>query len=97
VVRSEDSRSQSDNKEQALSELKNRLVYRALEEQKKKIEDLAGEKSDVSFGHQIRTYIVHSRQVVVDERTGKEYSQVNKILDGDLDELIKDYLKTRLV
>jgi len=93
IVRSEDSRSQGENKEMALAQLKNRLAYLAETEQKKKIEDLSGEKSDVSFGHQIRTYVVHSRQVVVDERTGKEYRPVEDILDGDLDNLITDYLK----
>lgn len=93
VVRSEDSRSQGDNKEMALLELKNRLAYLAETEQKKKIEDLSGIKSDVSFGHQIRTYVVHSRQVVTDERTGKDYRPVEDILNGDLDNIITDYLK----
>lgn len=94
TVRSEDSRSQGENKETALAQLKNRLAYLAETEQKKKIEDIAGEKSDVSFGHQIRTYVMHSRNVVTDERTGKEYRPVEDILDGDLDSLINDYLKT---
>ena len=93
IVRCEASRSQGDNKEEALIELKNRLAYKAIEEQKKKMDDLAGEKSDVSFGHQIRTYIVHSRQVVIDERSGKEYRPVEGILDGDLDHLMSDYLR----
>jgi len=94
VVRSEDSRSQGDNKEMALIQLKNRLAYLAETEQKKKLDGIAGVKSDVSFGHQIRTYIVHSRNVVIDERTGKEYRPVENILGGDLDQLIKDYLKS---
>ncbi len=93
IVRSEASRSQGDNKDMAMAELKNRLAYMATLEQKKKIDDISGEKSDVSFGHQIRTYIVHSRNVVIDERTGKEYRPVEDILDGSLDDLIRDYLK----
>jgi peptide chain release factor 2 len=93
IVRSEDSRSQGENKEIALAQLKNRLVYLAETEQKKKMDEIAGEKSDVSFGHQIRTYIMHSRSVVIDERTGKEYRPVEDILDGDLDNLMSDYLK----
>lgn len=95
VVRSENSRSQGDNKEMAMAELKNRLAYQASLEQKKRIDEISGEKSDVSFGHQIRTYIVHSRNVVIDERSGKEYRPVEDVLDGDLDELISDYLKTQ--
>lgn len=95
VVRCEASRSQGDNKEDALAELKNRLAYRASLEQKKKIDEISGEKSDISFGHQIRTYIVHSRNVVIDERTGKEYRPVEDILDGSIDELIKDFLKAK--
>lgn len=93
VTQSENSRSQGDNKETAMSELRNKLAYRASLEQKKKLEEIAGEKSDVSFGHQIRTYIMHSRNVVIDERTNKEYRPVEDILNGNLDELIMDYLK----
>lgn len=95
TVRSEQSRSQGDNKDAAMAELRNRLAYQVSLEQKKKIDEIAGEKSDVSFGHQIRTYIVHSRNVVIDERSGKEYRPVEDILGGDLDELITDYLKTQ--
>lgn len=93
TVRSEQSRSQGDNKDAAMVELRNRLAYRASLEQKKKIDEIAGEKSDVSFGHQIRTYIIHSRNVVIDERTGKEYRPVEDVLDGGLDDLIRDFLK----
>lgn len=93
IVRSEDSRSQSDNKEQAMTELKNRLLFKMLEDRKQKLDELAGDKRDVSFGHQIRTYIVHSRQTVIDERTGKEYS-VDAVLNGELDGLMTDYLKS---
>lgn len=93
VVRSERSRSQGDNKDSAMAELKNRLLFLASQEQKKKMDELAGVKSDVSFGHQIRTYIVHSRNVVIDERTGKEYRPVEDILDGNLQDLIMDLIK----
>jgi peptide chain release factor 2 len=93
VVRSEGSRSQGDNKESAMAELRNRLAYAAELEKKKKIDAIAGEKKDVSFGHQIRTYIVHSRRVVVDERTGKQYQNVDNVLNGDLDELVYDCLR----
>ncbi len=93
VVKCQASRYQGENKESALAELRNRLVYKASIESKKRIDDLAGEKDNVSFGYQIRTYIVHSRQVVIDERNGKEYRPVEDILDGDLDGLMSDYLK----
>ena len=93
TVRSEASRSQGDNKADAMTALRNRLAYKASVEQKKRIEEISGEKSDVSFGHQIRTYIVHSRNVVIDERSGKEYRPVEDILNGELDELILDYLR----
>ena len=92
IVRSENSRSQGENKDMAIAELKNRLVYRASLEQKKKIDEIAGEKSDVSFGHQIRSYNMFSNRIV-DERTNKEYSLIEDVLDGKIDELIGDYLK----
>lgn len=94
VVRSERSRSQNDNKETAMSMLKNKLVFKMIEDKKKKIEEIVGEKDDINFGHQIRTYVLYDKQSVIDERSGKEYRPVEDILDGDLDVIMTDYLKS---
>ena len=93
VVQATHSRSQNENKESAMAELKARLTILAEAEKKKKMNGLAGEKRDINFGSQIRTYVSHSRQVVTDDRSGKEYRSVERILDGDIDDLIYDYLR----
>jgi peptide chain release factor 2 len=89
TVKCQTTRSQNENREIAMDELKSRLIYLEESNIKKEERALAGEKDDVSFGHQIRTYLVYGRQIVKDERTGREYG-VEKILNGDIDELIKD-------
>jgi len=95
VVKCQETRSQLENREIAMAELKNRLIFRAEQESRERINDISGEKSDISFGHQIRTYIAHSRNVVIDERSGREYRPVESILDGNIDDLLMDYLKPK--
>ena len=94
VVQCQDSRHKQENKDLAMAELLRRLTKLADIEKKHKLEELAGVKSSINFGSQIRTYTIHSRQVVTDDRTGKEYRPIEKILDGDLDNIIYDYLKS---
>ncbi|MGC9048972.1 MAG: peptide chain release factor 2 [Patescibacteria group bacterium] len=83
-------RSQYQNKERALKILKSKLYqyYQDKREEEKAI--LRGELKSISWGNQIRSYVLHPYKMVKDHRTGYETSDVQKILDGDLDELIEE-------
>lgn len=95
VVQCQNERSQSANKETALRILRARLLE--LEERKRQ-EELRrerGEAQDVNFGSQIRSYVLHPYRLVKDHRTGVEIGDVDRVLDGDLDELIRAELARR--
>ncbi|MBR6113014.1 MAG: peptide chain release factor 2 [Bacilli bacterium] len=93
VVTCQNERSQLKNKELALKVLKGKLI--ALEEEKKRIEKEKelGTQSDINFGSQIRSYIMCPYTLVKDHRTDYEKVDVNKVLDGYIDEFIEEYLK----
>jgi peptide chain release factor 1 len=93
VVTCQNERSQLKNKELALKVLKGKLI--ALEEEKKKEEKekQLGTQSDINFGSQIRSYIMCPYTLVKDHRTDYEKVDVNKVLDGYIDEFIEEYLK----
>jgi peptide chain release factor 2 len=93
VVTCQNDRSQIKNRASAMSVLKARLHARMLEEQKEKMEGITGAKKDINFGSQIRSYVLHPYQQIKDHRTDIDYSQVQSILDGDLDPLIEATLK----
>ena len=80
----------------AMSMLKSRL-YR-LEEQKRNDElaKLYGEKGEIAWGNQIRSYVLQPYRMVKDHRTGHETGNVQAVLDGDLDPFIEAYLKSRI-
>jgi peptide chain release factor 2 len=88
-------RSQMQNRAVAMQILKSRLAERLREEHQQKIEDLRGERRDIEFGSQIRSYVLHPYQMVKDHRTGLETSDVNRVLDGDLDRFIEAELRQR--
>ena len=93
VVTCQNERSQIQNKEQALKVLKSKLYV--LEEQKKE-QELAkekGEQTNIDFGSQIRSYILHPYSLVKDHRTNYESSNVKAVLDGELDKFIEASLK----
>ena len=93
VVTCQNERSQIQNKETALQVLKSKLYV--LEEQKKE-QELAKEKgiqSNIDFGSQIRSYILHPYSLVKDHRTGYETSDTKGVLDGKIDEFIESSLK----
>jgi peptide chain release factor 2 len=92
VVSSQNERSQHRNRDSAMRVLKARLYDLKLKEQQAKLDQLGGEKKDIAFGSQIRSYVLHPYQLVKDHRTKEEVGDVNRVLDGDLDGLIKAYL-----
>ena len=93
VVTCQNERSQIQNKERALEVLKSKLYNLELEKRNKDLKDFKGELSDINFGSQIRSYVMHPYSLVKDNRTGTETSNVSKVLDGDIDIFINDNLK----
>jgi peptide chain release factor 2 len=93
AIRVESERSQAQNRERAMSMLKAKLYQLREQSHKKQITDLKGEKTSIEWGNQIRSYVFHPYQMVKDHRTGVEMSQVDKVLDGDLDYFIEAELR----
>ncbi len=96
VATCQSGRSQIQNREEALRILKSRLYQREIEEQEKKIAALKGEQAANEWGSQIRNYVLHPYSLIKDVRTGCETSQVQNVLDGDLDAFIFAYLKSQI-
>ena len=92
VVSCQNERSQHKNRASAMRVLKARLYDLKFKEQQAKLDQLGGEKKDIAFGSQIRSYVLHPYQMVKDHRTKYQVGDVNRVLDGDLDEFIKAYL-----
>jgi peptide chain release factor 2 len=88
-------RSQMQNRAVAMRILKSRLAERQRREREQHIENLRGERQDIEFGSQIRSYVLHPYQMVKDHRTNVEIGDVNRVLDGDLDRLIEAALRKR--
>ena len=93
VVSCQSERSQTQNKETAMKMLKSRLLDLKEKEQKEKIEDLKGEKKDIAWGNQIRSYVFCPYTLVKDHRTNFEVGNVEAVMNGDLDGFIESYLK----
>jgi peptide chain release factor 2 len=95
VVSCQNERSQLQNRAKAMQILAARLAERQREEQRRELDRLSGDKQDVAFGNQIRTYTLAPYQLVKDERTRYETGNVQAVLDGDLDPFIEAYLQWR--
>lgn len=93
VVTCQNERSQIKNKETALKVLKSKLYQIKIKEQQDKINSIKSDHSGIEFGSQIRSYVLHPYSMIKDHRTGYETSNVNKVLDGDLDGFIESNLK----
>lgn len=93
VVTCQNERSQIQNKEKAMEILKNKLYQLEIAKQNEEMKALKGEQSDINFGSQIRSYVMHPYSMVKDHRTNIETSNVDKVLDGDLDLFINSSLK----
>jgi peptide chain release factor 2 len=92
VVSSQNERSQHRNRDSAMKVLKARLYDLRMKEQQARLDQLGGEKKDIAFGSQIRSYVLHPYQLIKDHRTKEEVGDVNRVLDGDIDSFIKTYL-----
>ena len=92
VVSCQNERSQHRNRDAAMKVLRARLYDVKLKEQQDKLSQIGGEKKEIAFGSQIRSYVLHPYQMVKDHRTKVEIGNVDRVLDGDLDGFIKSYL-----
>ena len=92
VVQCQNERSQLQNKAQAMRILKSRLIEREEELRREALAKERGEAQDISFGSQIRSYVLHPYTMVNDHRTNIKIGNAQAVLDGDLDELIHAYL-----
>ena len=95
VVQCQNERSQFRNREVAMKVLKARLYEHHMQEQKEKLQAIEDTKREIGFGSQIRSYVLHPYKMIKDHRTKVEKGDVDRVLDGDLDEFIKAYLLTR--
>jgi len=93
VVACQSERSQIKNREIAFKILKAKLFALYEEKRKKNMEQIAGEKKSIGWGNQIRSYVLHPYKMIKDLRTGVEKNDTDKILNGDIDDFIKEYLK----
>ena len=92
VVQCQNERSQHKNKATAMKILKARLYEREFREKAEKMEELHNTKKEIAWGSQIRSYILHPYKMVKDHRTNMVINQADRVLDGEVDELIKAYL-----
>ncbi len=95
MVQCQNERSQHSNRATALNMLKAKLIQIKEEEEKEKIEDIQGTYSQIAWGSQIRTYTFHPYTMVKDHRFNLEVSDINRVMDGDIDIFINEYLKRK--
>ncbi len=95
VVRCQNERSQHKNRATALKLLKAKLVKLREAERDAEMSTLYGEKGEIAWGNQIRSYVMQPYQMVKDHRTNVEKGNIAAVLDGDLDEFIEAYLRSR--
>lgn len=92
VVACQQERSQFQNRERAMKMLKSRLYQLRKEEEEARLSAIESTKKKIEWGNQIRSYVFHPYNLVKDHRTGVETSDVQAVMDGNLDEFIKAYL-----
>tara|TARA_B100001250_G_scaffold60345_1_gene47086 strand:- start:2832 stop:3767 length:936 start_codon:yes stop_codon:yes gene_type:complete len=92
VVQCQNERSQHKNKETCMAMLKARIYEHELEKKEMQEKSIEKSKSDIGWGHQIRSYVLHPYRLVKDNRTGEESSDPDKILDGNIDNFLESSL-----
>jgi peptide chain release factor 2 len=95
VVACQNERSQIKNRSTAMKMLKARLYENAQEEKQKEIDSKSGEKKDISWGNQIRSYVFHPYNMVKDLRTGYETADVHGVMDGEFDPFVDAFLRQK--
>ncbi len=95
VVQCQNERSQHMNKDKAMQMLKSKLYILKQEENEKKADEIKGEKMEIGWGSQIRSYVLQPYTMAKDTRTGAQSSDVAGVLDGDIDLFIEAYLKNK--
>ena len=95
VVGCQNERSQHMNRQVAMQVLKSRLFERVLKERQEQLDSLKGEKKEISWGSQIRSYVLHPYTLVKDHRTGCETGNVQAVLDGEIDDFLMATLNYR--
>ena len=85
-------RSQHKNKAMAMKVLKSRLYELELRNKAEKLDEVNKTKMNIAWGSQIRSYILHPYKMIKDHRTNMEVGNVDRVLDGDLDDFIETYL-----
>ena len=93
VVSCQTERSQIKNRESAMKMLKAKLYQRELDEQQRKLDEIRGEKTDIGWGSQIRSYVFHPYSMVKDHRTNHEVGNTSGVMDGDVMPFIDAYLR----
>ena len=97
VVQCQNERSQHMNKEKAMNMLKSKLYMLKQEENAKDMEEIRGEVTEIGWGNQIRSYVMQPYTMVKDLRTNEQTSNVDAVMDGEIDIFINAYLKWRLL
>jgi peptide chain release factor 2 len=92
VVSCQNERSQHRNRDSAMKVLKARLYDLKMKEQQAKLQQISGQKKEIAFGSQIRSYVLAPYRMVKDHRTKEQVGDVDRVLDGDIDVFIKTYL-----
>lgn len=92
VVACQNERSQHRNRDRAMKVLKAKLYELQRMEQDEKLREIQGERKQIAFGSQIRSYVLQPYKMIKDLRTDYETSNVDAVLDGDIDQFIESYL-----
>lgn len=96
VVSCQTERSQIQNREHAMNMLRSKLYQREIEEKEKALLEIRGEQKEIGWGSQIRSYVFHPYSMVKDHRTNAETGNVQAVMDGELDQFINAYLRSRI-
>jgi peptide chain release factor 2 len=96
VVQCQNDRSQHRNRDQAMQMLKARLYERELKKREDAANALEAGKTDIGFGHQIRSYVLHPYQMIKDVRTSVETSDTQGVLDGDINKFLEANLMSKV-
>ncbi|MBT2698187.1 peptide chain release factor 2 [Bacillus sp. ISL-40] len=96
VVTCQSERSQIKNRDAAMKMLKSKLYQLEIERQEQELLEIRGEQKEIGWGSQIRSYVFHPYSMVKDHRTSAESGNVQAVMDGDLDQFIDAYLRSRI-